>query len=89
VAPFYAVELRPASVAVSACGLRIDAHARVVGEAGEAIDGLFAAGECTGGIIGAFYAGSGNALANSVTFGRIAGRSAATRTTHQMEEQVS
>ena len=75
--PYYAVELRPASIAVTGCGLRIDDRAQVVGVAGEPIGGLFAAGECTGGIIGPFYAGSGNSLANCVTFGRIAGRTAA------------
>ena len=75
--PYYAVELRPASVAVTACGLHIDEDARVVGVAGDPVVGLFAAGECTGGIIGPFYAGSGNSLANCVTFGRIAGRTAA------------
>jgi succinate dehydrogenase/fumarate reductase flavoprotein subunit len=75
--PFYAVEVRPASLAVTACGLRIDRDARVVGERGEPIPGLLAAGECTGGIIGPFYAGSGNSLSNCVTFGRIAGTTAA------------
>lgn len=75
--PYYAVEVRPASLAVTACGLRIDRDARVVGERGEAVPGLLAAGECTGGIIGPFYAGSGNSLTNCVTFGRIAGRTAA------------
>lgn len=75
--PYYAVELRPASIAVTACGLHIDDEARVVSVAGHPVPGLFAAGECTGGIIGPFYAGSGNSLANCVTFGRIAGRTAA------------
>ncbi len=75
--PYYAVEVRPASLAVTACGLRIDEDGRVVGRRGEPIDGLFAAGECTGGILGSLYAGSGNSLANCVTYGRIAGRAAA------------
>jgi succinate dehydrogenase/fumarate reductase flavoprotein subunit len=74
--PYYAVEVRPASLAVTACGLRIDEDGRVVGRRGESIEGLFAAGECTGGILGSLYAGSGNSLANCVTFGRIAGRAA-------------
>jgi len=86
--PFYAVELRPASLAVSACGLRIDGGARVIGEAGEPVEGLYAAGECTGGIIGPFYAGSGNSLANCVTYGRIAGLSAAGASKDHSKEQV-
>jgi succinate dehydrogenase/fumarate reductase flavoprotein subunit len=42
-----------------------------------AIPGLFAADECTGGVLVNVYVGSGNALASARTFGRVAGRSAA------------
>ncbi|MBA4857484.1 FAD-dependent oxidoreductase [Nocardia farcinica] len=76
--PFYAIEVRPLTINLTACGLRIDDHARVVGENGRPIDGLFAAGECTGGIIKT-YIGSGNSLANACGFGRIAGAEAAAR----------
>ncbi len=76
-APFYGAELRPATVCFTAYGLRIDRDAQVLGNNGTPIAGLFAAGECTGGIVGAQYVGSGNSYANCVTFGRIAGRSAA------------
>lgn len=79
VAPFYAVELRPATVCFTAFGLRIDAEARVLGNDGRAIPGLFAAGECTGGVVGEQYVGSGNSYANCVTLGRIAGATAARR----------
>jgi fumarate reductase flavoprotein subunit len=68
--------------------LRIDGGARVIGEAGEPVEGLYAAGECTGGIIGPFYAGSGNSLANCVTYGRIAGLSAAGASKDHSKEQV-
>ena len=61
----------------TAYGLRIDREARALGNDGSPVGGLFAAGECTGGIVGAQYVGSGNSYANCVTFGRIAGRSAA------------
>lgn len=74
--PFYAVEVRGLTVNLTACGLRIDGQARVVGENGQPILGLFAAGECTGGIIKT-YIGSGNSLANACGFGRIAGEEAA------------
>ncbi|RZL85032.1 MAG: FAD-dependent oxidoreductase [Rhodococcus sp. (in: high G+C Gram-positive bacteria)] len=75
--PFYAVEVRPATVNVTSCGLRIDEKARVLRQDGSVIDGLFAAGECAGGILGETYMGSGNSLANACGFGRIAGEEAA------------
>ncbi len=75
--PFYGVELRPATVASTACGLRIDPNANVRGIDGRAIRGLYAAGECTGGVVGAQYVGSGNNYANCAVFGRVAGASAA------------
>ena len=54
----------------------IDAAAHVLNENGEAIKGLYAAGEVTGGIHGANRLG-GNAVADFVVFGRIAGEEAA------------
>ena len=74
--PFYAAELRPATLCFTAYGLRVDDQARVLGNDARPITGLFAAGECTGGIVGAQYVGSGNSYANCITFGRIAGRNA-------------
>ena len=76
-APFYAVEMRPSTVCFTAFGLRIDRDARVLGLDSQPIPGLFAAGECTGGVVGAQYVGSGNSYANITVFGRIAGSSAA------------
>jgi fumarate reductase flavoprotein subunit len=76
VGPFYAAELRPATICFTAYGLRVDDRARVLGLDASPVPGLLAAGECTGGIVGAQYVGSGNSYANCVTFGRIAGRSA-------------
>ncbi|MGY1810834.1 FAD-dependent oxidoreductase [Blastococcus sp. SYSU D00669] len=75
--PFYGARLRPATVCFTACGPRIDRDARVLGTAGRPVPGLFAAGECTGGVIGPAYVGSGNSYANCVVFGRVAGASAA------------
>jgi len=74
--PFYGAELRPATVCFTACGPRIDRDARVLHRTGRAVPGLLAAGECTGGIIGPAYVGSGNSYANCVVFGRIAGATA-------------
>jgi fumarate reductase flavoprotein subunit len=75
--PFYATELRLSQVAVTAVGLRIDRSARVIDDLGRPVQGLYAAGECTGGVVGETYVGSGNSITNAFVFGRIAGRSAA------------
>ncbi len=75
--PFYGCELRPSTVCSTACGLRIDPEARVLREDGVTIPGLFAAGECTGSVVGAQYVGSGNNYANGAVVGRVAGASAA------------
>jgi fumarate reductase flavoprotein subunit len=57
-------------------GLKIDTQTRVLKEDGTAIPGLFAAGEVTGGVHGGNRLG-GNAVADFVVFGRIAGEQAA------------
>jgi flavocytochrome c len=75
--PFYATELRLAHLTVTGVGLRIDAETHVLDERSLPIDGLFAAGECTGGVVGDVYVGSGNSFTSCVVFGRVAGRSAA------------
>lgn len=74
-APFYAVEVGPA-VHHTMGGLKINTEAQVISKSGEIIEGLFAAGEVTGGIHGANRLG-GNALSDITTFGRIAGKNAA------------
>ncbi len=61
-------------------GLRINNKAQVLDKSGKAIGGLFAAGEVTGGIHGANRLG-GNAVCDIMTFGRLAGRSAAQKAT--------
>ncbi|MCM1989961.1 flavocytochrome c [Oceanirhabdus seepicola] len=73
--PFYAVEVGPA-VHHTMGGVTINTEAQVITEAGEVIEGLFAAGEVTGGVHGANRLG-GNAVADITTFGRIAGANAA------------
>jgi fumarate reductase flavoprotein subunit len=71
--PFYAVPVRPALVALTGYGLRIDERASVLDGADEPIPGLFAAGEATGNVLGELYIGSGNSLTSCFVFGRIAG----------------
>ena len=75
--PFYGVEIRPSTLGITTCGLEIDADAHVLDARSAPVPGLFAAGECTGGVLGSRYVGSGNGIANCVVFGRTAGRSAA------------
>ncbi|MCL1074629.1 flavocytochrome c [Shewanella dokdonensis] len=74
-APYYAIEVKPA-VHHSMGGVKIDTQAEVLNKQGKTIKGLFAAGEATGGVHGANRLG-GNAISDIVTFGRIAGASAA------------
>lgn len=74
-APYYAVMVTPA-VHHTMGGLRINTEAQVLDHQGNVIPGLFAAGEVTGGVHGGNRLG-GNAMADIVTFGRIAGRNAA------------
>lgn len=69
--PFYATPHKP-NVHHTMGGVQIDTEARVIDTDGNVIPGLFAAGEVTGGI----HAGNrlgGNAVADALTFGRIAG----------------
>jgi fumarate reductase flavoprotein subunit len=75
--PFYATEVRLCQLSVTAVGPRIDRDGRVLNTSNLAIPGLFAGGECAGGVLGDVYVGSGNALASALVFGRVAGRSAA------------
>ena len=74
-APFYAVEVAPA-VHHTMGGLAINTDAQVLNENANAVPGLFAAGEVTGGVHGANRLG-GNAMADIAVFGKIAGTNAA------------
>lgn len=74
-APYYAIKVAP-GIHHTMGGVAINTQAEVLTEAGEAIPGLFAAGEVTGGVHGANRLG-GNAVADIVVFGRIAAQSAA------------
>ena len=71
---FYACLVAPA-IHHTMGGLKINTACEVLGEDGNAIAGLFAAGEVTGGVHGANRLG-GNAVTDIVVFGRTAGSSA-------------
>ena len=73
-APYYAIKVT-AGVHHTMGGLKINTNTEVLNENGEIIPGLFAAGEVTGGVHGANRLG-GNAVADFVVFGRIAGAAA-------------
>jgi len=74
-APFYAVKVT-AGIHHTMGGLKINPDTCVLDTNGEIIPGLFAAGEVTGGVHGGNRLG-GNAVADFVVFGRIAGTNAA------------
>ena len=74
-APYYAVKVT-AGIHHTMGGLKIDTETHVLNADGAAIPGLFAAGEVTGGVHGGNRLG-GNAVADFVVFGRIAGEQAA------------
>jgi len=71
---FYACLVAPA-IHHTMGGLKINTAGEVLNEEGNAIAGLFAAGEVTGGVHGANRLG-GNAVTDIVVFGRTAGTSA-------------
>ncbi|MAE95197.1 MAG: FAD-binding dehydrogenase [Deltaproteobacteria bacterium] len=75
--PFYAVEVRPAIIAWTGAGLRIDPEARVMGREERPIHGLYAAGETVGSLHGDRYIGGGGSFGPCLVFGRIAGENAA------------
>ncbi|WP_418058189.1 FAD-dependent oxidoreductase [Pimelobacter simplex] len=75
--PFHATRVLPAELVCTHAGLEIDHNAAVLDERGRPIPGLFAAGEAGGGVLGSRYVGGGNAVANALTLGRLAGQNAA------------
>jgi flavocytochrome c len=73
--PFYAMRVWP-KTHYTMGGVLIDTRARVLDLCRQPIDGLYGAGEITGGIHGACRLGT-TAITDCIVFGRIAGRRAA------------
>lgn len=71
---FYAIHISPI-IHHTMGGVHINTEAQVLNSNGEVIEGLFAAGEVTGGVHGANRLG-GNAVADIIVYGRQAGISA-------------
>lgn len=74
--PFLAVRVVPGSFGCFA-GLQTDAFARVLSEAGRPIPGLYGAGTDAANVMGGFYPAGGINIGPAMTFGYIAGRTAA------------
>jgi succinate dehydrogenase/fumarate reductase flavoprotein subunit len=75
--PFYAARMLLTELVCTHAGVEIDSDAAVVDRNGRPVDGLYAAGEAGAGVLGLRYVGGGNAVANALTMGRIAGTNAA------------
>ena len=75
-APFYAVEIKMGLLGTNG-GPRTDGDARILGHDGDAIPGLYGAGNAIACPTGGIYAGAGGTLGPALTFGYIAGRTAA------------
>ena len=74
---FYAIAITPA-IPYAMGGLKFNAKTQVINTEGKPIEGLFAAGETTGGLHGKNRLG-GNSVSETITFDRIAGEEAAKR----------
>lgn len=75
-APFYAVEISSGLLGTNG-GPRTDRQARILGHDGAPIPGLLGAGNAIACPTGGIYAGAGGTLGPALTYGYIAGRSAA------------
>jgi 3-oxosteroid 1-dehydrogenase len=73
--PYYAVQVVPGDIGTCG-GLVTDEHARVLGQAGAPMEGLYATGNTTATVMGRHYLGPGASIANSMVFGYVAVRHA-------------
>lgn len=75
--PFSVVEILATAMVSCHAGIEIDADGHVLDSHGGVIEGLYAVGEVLGCTLGRRYIGGGIGIANALTFGRIAGETAA------------
>lgn len=75
--PYYAVQIVPGELVCTHTGLQVTRHAQVQSMNGSVIEGLYAAGEAAGGILGERYVGAGNSVTNGLVLGNTAGLQAA------------
>ena len=73
--PFYAMPIYPGDIGTNG-GLLTDDRARVVGDGGKVIEGLYAIGNNAASAMGESYPGAGVTIGPALTFGYIAVRDA-------------
>ena len=80
-APFEGIRLSGGYFICTLDGIRIDTNMNAVDKDGNAIEGLYVAGDCSGGYFDTSYPNllAGCAAGRSITFGRLAGKIAAHR----------
>jgi succinate dehydrogenase/fumarate reductase flavoprotein subunit len=78
--PYYAFQVILGDLGTSG-GLRTDEFARVLDPSGTVIDGLYAVGNTSAAVMGRSYAGAGATIGPAMTFGYVAARHIAGRTT--------
>jgi succinate dehydrogenase/fumarate reductase flavoprotein subunit len=83
--PFYAVKIVPGSLGTCA-RLKTDPSARVLGQDGTPVEGLFAVGNAAASSMGGHYPAGGVTLGPAMTFGFIAGHVLAGQPLGAMEE---
>lgn len=71
--PFYGIEIHPGDIGTKG-GLLTDDTARVLGQDGLPIPGLYAIGNCSASVTGRYYPGAGATLGPAMTFGFLAAR---------------
>jgi 3-oxosteroid 1-dehydrogenase len=69
--PFYALQIHPGDIGTKG-GLLTDENARVIGQDGQPIGGLYAIGNCSASVMGRYYPGAGATLGPAMTFGFLA-----------------
>ncbi|HZZ97460.1 MAG TPA: 3-oxosteroid 1-dehydrogenase [Jatrophihabitantaceae bacterium] len=84
-APYYAITMVPGDLGTKG-GLRTDTRARVLRADGSVIDGLYAAGNVSGTVMGHTYAGPGATIGPALTFGYLAALDIAERARTKTEE---
>lgn len=82
--PYYAIEVHPGAMGTKG-GPKIDGHARVIDLDGDAIPGLYAAGNVMGAPFAMTYGGAGGTLGPALTAGYLAGRHVSRRKAERAE----
>jgi len=72
-APFYAIRLVPGDIGTF-IGMRTDAHARALDNAGQPVSGLYVVGNDAASFMGGTYPGAGITLGPALVFGHLAAR---------------